>query len=183
MRAHLSELIAVDDPFVSVYLASPSTEPQAADQLELRWKNVRRALEGEGADDETLAAVNEFVVGERSGVTRHSLGETLAVVAAGGRVLVGDGLAGEPADELDRYRLGLLPWLVPLIEADQRRLPHVVVLIDRKGVDLHGYRARGDEIDEQVEGDDPFIEHNASRRVVPTPLPAPCPRQLAGERR
>lgn len=87
------------------------------------------------------------------------------MVAAGGRVLVGAGLPTEPTDELDRYRLGLLPWLVPLIEADQRRFPHVVVLIDRKGADLHGYRARGDdvddEIDEQVEGDDPVIERNA----------------------
>jgi hypothetical protein len=87
------------------------------------------------------------------------------VVAAGGRVLVGAGLPTEPTDELDRYRLGLLPWLVPLIEADQRRFPHVVVLIDRKGADLHGYRARGDDVDdeigEQVEGDDPVIERNA----------------------
>ncbi|MDQ3353998.1 MAG: hypothetical protein M3507_05880 [Actinomycetota bacterium] len=51
MRADLSDQIAVDGPFVSVYLASPSTDPQAADQLELRWKNARRALEDEGADD------------------------------------------------------------------------------------------------------------------------------------
>jgi hypothetical protein len=57
-----------------VYLASPSTDPQAADQLELRWKNVRRALEDEGADDETLVAVDEFVVGERSGVARQVAG-------------------------------------------------------------------------------------------------------------
>lgn len=199
MRPDLSTVLAAEGPFVSVYLATPSTDPNAADQLELRWKNVRRSLEEEGADDETLAAIDEIVVGERGGVARqvagpvgdgvddvhsgnkpadrstfggrdnrgrHADGGTLAVVAAGGQVLLATGLATEPAGELDHYRLGLVPWLIPFLEAEAARIPYLVVRLDRAGADITGHRRRGGEVEETVQGSDAAIGRKHQRRAV-----------------
>ena len=175
----IAELFAADGPFVSAYLESPSADPQAAQVLTMRWKNVRHELEAEGADDETLAALdaalgvdtqvvesgphgaeeNKRGTGNKprdntdtgpDGAADHGGGEVLALIGAGGQVLVREFLP--EVQGRGSWRLGLLPWVTPLLEADQLRLPHLVVLVDRTGADVSGYGPAGD-VEEIVTGD------------------------------
>ena len=62
-------------PFVTVYLGTEAVVEQAAQQSELRWKNLRRQLKENGAPAETLAAIDPLVH------DAHQQGRTLAVVA------------------------------------------------------------------------------------------------------
>jgi hypothetical protein len=52
-----------DGPFVSAYLTTDAGRPDAADQVALRWRNLRRQLADDGASEEALAAVDPLTVG------------------------------------------------------------------------------------------------------------------------
>src|SRR5206468_11548276 len=119
-------------------------QPQAQQPLVTRWKPARSALGAEGAADDDLAAVDGAI---ESGT--HIGGDTFAVVAAGGRVLLARHLPAPPA--ADAWRLGLLPWVGPLVEADQTPVPHVAVYLERTGAEIHGFDNSGRPVDETVQ--------------------------------
>lgn len=178
----IADLFSVDGPFVTAYLEAPSAQPQAAQELTLRWKNVRHELEQEGADDETLAAMDAAVGVDTEVVARgtqgafenrgnqggtgnkprqnadagpddaaeHTGGDVLALVGAGGKVLLREFLPHVRTD--GNWRLGLLPWVTPLLEAEQQQVPYLCVLADRTGADILGSGPDG-EIEETVKGD------------------------------
>jgi hypothetical protein len=149
MRSTTAALFDHEGPFVTVYLESTSEQIDAEERLEVRWKNARRDLEDAGADAATLDAVESAVIGNHGG------GATLAVVAARGDVLVTRHLPAPPTT--DRWRLGPLPWLGPLIDTDEHLLPHVVVLADRVGADVYGVAPSGEAIEASVDGDTEHI--------------------------
>lgn len=122
-------------PFVSVYLDTTSATEDAATQLDLRRKNLRRELAEAGVDDATVAAVD-------GQLTDHAGGNTRVVIAAGGRVLLATSLPEPPAREL--VAVAPLPRLVPLLAAWTARVPHVVVLADREGGDVLAYTSGPD---------------------------------------
>src|SRR3954469_16034217 len=126
----LSKLYAIDGPFVTIYLATLSDSEDAAEQLEIRWKNVLRELEDRGVDETTRDALTA-ARGE------HGRGNTRVMVAAHGTVHLAISLPQPPAEEL--VVLDNLPHLVPLVDALTLQLPHVVVLADRKGADVFAY--------------------------------------------
>lgn len=142
-----------DGPFVSVYLDVDTSQPDAVAQLDLRWKNVRRGLEESGADAATLDAVEKEVDADHPGET------TLAVIAAGGEVLLSRDLAG--GRSADHARFGPFPWVTPLVDAEQRLVPHVVVLSDRVGADVYGFTIDGDAIGGEVDGDTEHLQRSA----------------------
>lgn len=161
MDATYADLLNTPAPVTTVVLDTRSDQPQAAQQLELRWKNVRRDLEHGGADPETLAAI-DAVIGDGAA---HPDGDSLLVVAAGGRVLLQRHLPDPPAGDADRGLVGPLPHLQPLLAAEQNAVPHIVVLADRVGADLYARtgpvskhdadRLGGqDTVERSVEGDD-----------------------------
>jgi hypothetical protein len=143
MRNEIAALFEHDGPFVTVYLDARSDQPQAQQQLATRWKTARSALSAEGATDDDLAALDDAVAG-----ATHVGGDTLALVAAGGRVLLARHLPEPPAG--DRWRLGLLPWVGPLVETAQTLLPHVVVVAERTGAEIYGFDASGESVEEEV---------------------------------
>jgi len=177
--SEIASLLHVDGPFVSAYLASPSEEPNAAFHLTTRWKTMRSTLAAAGADDETLDAM-DAAVGVESAAVRpepaaaadnhpevevdaaadHAGGDVLAIVAAGGRVLLREHLP--LVRGVGTARFGLVPWLTPLLEAAEAQVPYVLVVADRAGADLHGY-GRHTEVDSSVEGSQNQIERNKPR--------------------
>ncbi|WP_143532359.1 Rv2629 family ribosome hibernation factor [Saccharothrix sp. ALI-22-I] len=132
----LGELVRQRGPFASVYLDASHDTEDAAKAMELRWRGVRQELARQGADEATLDAMEgaalEPVVG-KSG---------RALIAAHGRLLLDRVLPRPPAVETVRW--SDLPHLLPLATWTEPTVPHVVVLVDRAGADLHGYDGRGE---------------------------------------
>jgi hypothetical protein len=123
-------------PFVTVYLGTESAVEQAAQQNELRWKNLRRQLEEDGAPAEVLAAIDPLVP------DAHHRGRTLAVVADATGVRL---VRHEPEPPVrDAAWVAPLPRLGPLIEWAQSAVPHLVVLADRAGADIVVFTRRAD---------------------------------------
>jgi hypothetical protein len=87
------------------------------------WRPIRDALDAAGAPPATLDAIEALVP------EAHRDGQTLAVVADAGGVLLSRNLPDPPARDIGRF--APLPTVAPLLEWQQRTLPHVVVLADR----------------------------------------------------
>ncbi len=147
-------LLAADGPFATVYLDARSDAPGAAEKLAVEWRNVRRDLEAAGADAATLEAIDAVV---DSG--DHGGGETLALVAGHGHVLLLERLPEPP--QRSRGRWDQLPWLLPLLEVRQSTLPHVVVLADREGADVVGFTGGDAALERSVDGDTEHIHKGA----------------------
>src|SRR5438105_8986370 len=144
MRREIAALFEHDGPFVTVYLDARSDQPQAEQILATRWKTARSGLSNEGASDEDLAAIDEAVAG-----ASHIGGDTLAVVAAGGWVLLARHLPAPPT--ADAWRIGLLPWVGPLMAADQTLVAHVAVYLERTGAEIHAFDSSGHPVEETIQ--------------------------------
>lgn len=168
----LSRCTEAPGPFVSLVLPTPSDRPDAGRLATRQWRNLRRTLAEQGADEPTLAAV-DLAVGVdteavTSGVTAaadnaapadpvddvadHSGGASLAVIASHGEVLLRRPVPASAADGI--ARLGPLPWLTPVIAAMEATVPHLVVLLDRAGAELWGVDEQGEAVDRDVSGAD-----------------------------
>ena len=53
----LTKLYSIDGPFTTIYLDTTSQTEDAAEQLEIRWKNVVRELADRGIDEATVDAL------------------------------------------------------------------------------------------------------------------------------
>src|SRR6059058_2179638 len=136
----LAKLYAIDGPFVTIYLATPSDVEDAAERLEKRWKNVERELAGAGVDAATIDALS-------AARGTHDRGNTRVIVAAHGTVQLALSLPQPPAQEI--VTTGQLPRLVPLLDALTLQVPHVVVLADRAGADILAYTAGPDPVESE----------------------------------
>ncbi len=172
LNDQLHRCLQADGPFATLYLPTPSRDPDAARDATLRWKNFRRELAAAGADEATLAAIDGAVGVDRSAVTAgvrpdptntapgptidaladHAGGQALVVVAAGGDVLLRRAIADDVGTGAARF--GSLPWLVPMIGAEQVQTAYLVVMLDRKGAEIWGVGADGDSVDGEIDGDD-----------------------------
>lgn len=143
MRTDVTQVFQHDGPFVTVYLTSRSDVAQAAQELEQRWKSVRRDLQAEGATDTALAALDTAVTG-----TNHAAGDTLALVTAGDEVVLDWHLPEPPV--ADAGWVSSLPRVATVLEAEQTLLPHLVVLLDRTGADVYGFTASGRGVEREI---------------------------------
>src|SRR3954451_18082378 len=103
----LAKLYAIDGPFVTIYLATPSDTEDAAQQLDTRWRNVTRELANEGVDEATITALT-------SARGDHDRGGTRVLVAAPGPVRLGPALPQPTAQEA--VAISELPRLGPLLD-------------------------------------------------------------------
>lgn len=97
-------------PFATVYLEARQAEEDSAKQVQLRWRDLSRQLKEAGADDKTLAALDDELGGERPGSVT-GVGRVLVASADG--VLfddeveavdaAGDQAVWSPLPELGRY--------------------------------------------------------------------------------
>ena len=130
--AAISKLYAIDGPFVSVYLDTPSNLPNAAPRLDTRWKSLVQELTEAGVDQATIEAM-------ASARGEHGLGNTRVIVAAHGKVHLATSSPQPPATE--EVVVSSLPRLIPLVDAITMQIPHLVVLADRTGADVLAYTA------------------------------------------
>ncbi|QFZ17502.1 Rv2629 family ribosome hibernation factor [Saccharothrix syringae] len=146
----LGELVRERGPFASVYLDASHDTEDAAKAMELRWRGVREELARQGADEETLAALEGPALAPVVGKAGRAL------IAARGRVLLDRVLPRPPA--ADTARWSDLPHVLPLANSLGPTVPHVVVLADKVGADLHGYAGeaggQGEVAAEEVRGEE-----------------------------
>ena len=145
----VAALLARPGPFATVYLCTEAGIDNAAQRSVGRWKPLRAELLDLGAPEDVVAAVDPFVP------DAHLEGDGLAVIVpAEGDPYVEHLPEPPPRDEV---RWGPLPTLTPLLASRQRRVPHVLAAVDRKGADLTAVRIEGPGVeveDVEVKGDD-----------------------------
>jgi hypothetical protein len=130
--------------YVSVYLDTSRDHENAQREIEVRWRDARERLAAEGADEATLdAAGAAFGDAERTA-------PGWAVFARGGRVLLTEGLAHPPRQEI--ARLSPLPHVVPLLAQRPPHVPYLRVTARRDGGDITAVGAAGGQRDEEVTG-------------------------------
>jgi hypothetical protein len=150
----LAELVLGAGPFLTVYLATEASIENAAQRSELRWKDLRRDLEGRGADEAVLAAVDPLVA------DAHLEGECLVAIANTKGMLHVSHQPDPPTRDVGRW--GPLPTIGPLLEWRQSQVPHIVALVDRKGADIFVFRSGApDEHSEIAGGDHPLHKPSA----------------------
>jgi peptide subunit release factor 1 (eRF1) len=107
---------------------------------------IRADLQAAGAPVALLESIDPLVP------DAHLNGECLAVVADATGPLVTEHEPDPPKFDVGRWTP--VPVVRPLIEWRQSDVPHVVVLIDRRGADLLGFRRESPDVHIEAQGDD-----------------------------
>ncbi|HEV2070922.1 MAG TPA: Vms1/Ankzf1 family peptidyl-tRNA hydrolase [Acidimicrobiales bacterium] len=149
----LATLLLGDGPVASVYLDTTSATTNPRQQIDVRWKNFRRDLEGNGADAATLQAM-EAAVAEP-----HGGGNALALFASHGTVLQKSRWPEPPSQSFARW--APLASVGPVIEWRQSMAPMLVVRVDRVGADMVAFLADESDIEAEVTGDDLHVQRSA----------------------
>lgn len=149
----LSAVASAGGPFATVYLDASRDTEDAARLIEGRWRALRGSLGEQGADDDTLTALDAAVGSHVGTPGRHGQ----VVVAAGGQVLLDEELWSPPRTELARW--APLPHLMPYVAQRAEVVPHVVIVADRTGADVTVYGPAQPQ-EHHVKGED-FPVHKA----------------------
>ncbi|MFC7344011.1 Vms1/Ankzf1 family peptidyl-tRNA hydrolase [Saccharopolyspora griseoalba] len=139
-------------PFVTAYLDTSADAEDASKAIELRWRDLRERLSGQGADEATLEAIGEHVRGHRAQTGQRGQ----VIVGTGGAVVLSDELP-EPPNDLpaeDQAHFGPAPHLMPYLRRAMSRVPFVVAVLDRVGAELTLVRGPGDVERTEVSGQD-----------------------------
>ena len=148
----LTDLTATPGPYATVYFDASRDSADAAHALALRWAGGREELAALGADDATLAALDDAIGDDDPAVGRAAR----VLVAAGGSVLLDRTFPDPPAQPSVSW--GPAPDVLPLLLDAPEPLTVVVVRVDKTGGEIMlGDPAdhRGDpEPVEEVRGDD-----------------------------
>lgn len=148
----LAELVRRPGPFLSLYLNTEGDVENAAKRSRARWKTVRNDLPDKVVPGAILERIDEIVP------EAHLEGNGLAVIADGNGILHVE--HGPAVGRNDEASWGPLPRLLPIIRWRQSEPTYVVVLTDRTGADLFGFRRGSPELHAEVEGD-----HDVIRKV------------------
>ncbi|WP_034262461.1 Vms1/Ankzf1 family peptidyl-tRNA hydrolase [Actinospica robiniae] len=120
---------------VTVHVDTSRQDQDADKRLELTWRDLRRMLEGQGADEPSLAALDPEV-----GSSPHIAGpQGESLFAAGGRVLGAFSLSQPPAQSQAMVGPVVDP-LETVLDLDHQ-MAHIVVALDRSGGDITAYPA------------------------------------------
>ncbi|WP_164737363.1 Vms1/Ankzf1 family peptidyl-tRNA hydrolase [Georgenia sp. SYP-B2076] len=122
--------LPTDVPFATVVLDA-TRESETGEQAVLtRWKDLRRSLEGQGAPEDALEALEERVrVISRAGGQHGRV-----LVAAGGEILLDCSLAEPPAADEALFAEG--PNAFALARVADEHVRYLLVAVDRSGADL-----------------------------------------------
>ena len=145
----LADTLGGPPPFTTGRLFTDPRAGDAAHRSEIRWKDLRRDLEARGAPDAALRGVSDLVP------AAHLEGDTLFVVTDADAVRLVDHT--DTGEERDLGHVAPVPHLLPVIRSRQAVPPYVVVLIDRTGADLMGFRSGGPGLAEKVRGETSVI--------------------------
>jgi hypothetical protein len=124
----LTDLTATPGPYATVYFDASHDSADAAHALALRWAGCRDELAALGADDATLAALDEAADAPAVGRAARVL------VAAGGSVLLDRTFPDPPAQPSVSW--GPVPDVLPLLLDAPEALTVVVVRVDHAGGEI-----------------------------------------------
>ena len=147
--AQVAKLLERPGPFLTVYLTTDAEIENAAQRSEQRWKTLRADLLAEGVPEKLLEPIDPLVS------DAHLHGQCLTVVVAADGTRHVEHQPHVPDHDVGRW--GPLPVLAPLLEWHQQSVPHIVVLTDRRGADLIGFRREGPDVIREAGGhEDPI---------------------------
>ncbi|MET9711118.1 hypothetical protein ACFW3Z_07450 [Nocardiopsis alba] len=132
--AFLRPLYESDTPVASVHLDTSRDTTDADKKIELRWRHLREKLASLGTDEATLDVLEE-AIGE--GESRAYGDHGQALYASEGRLLGAHTLAEPPRQ--DRATFLPVPDTLPLAIDRGRRLPYVLVALDRVNAKVYAY--------------------------------------------
>ncbi|MDW3217174.1 MAG: hypothetical protein R8F63_01065 [Acidimicrobiales bacterium] len=137
-------------PYTTVYLATRPLLPHAERDLSERWQEMRAELETQCAPLDALEAIDARLAlpdpDDTAGVC--------VIAAADGSTVVEYGM--EPP-RVDVGVIDTLPHVGPMLEWQQRRVPHLVVTADRFGADIVTFGADHFSDLDTIEGDATII--------------------------
>ncbi len=130
----LTEVLGDLAPTTTTLLDVSVTSATGVQERDLRWRDLRRSLEDDGAPAADLEAVDAAVVEPLEDGVGGDLQRFLAV--RGGTVVLDQLLHQASVDGTNAGSTGLLPDVVPLLRYDTRHANVVVVRADREGADV-----------------------------------------------
>ncbi|GAA0502624.1 hypothetical protein Ade02nite_37010 [Paractinoplanes deccanensis] len=146
----LRPLFAAPGPWASVYLDASRAEENADREVELRLRALREKLAADGADERTIAAIEDAVASHPTQPGRYGL----AVFATGGDVALAETMPVPPDTDLAVW--GPLPHAMPLVARRGEEVPYVRVLVGHGGGEITGLDAGGVPRRERVTGGETF---------------------------
>ena len=157
----LSLIYSHPGPYVSVYLQTRPLMREAITDTAVRWMALRARLVADGAPVRALEAIDA-----RLALPHPAEAAAVGVIAASdGHTIVDHAL--EPP-HIDLTRLDTLPYAAPMIEWDQRRVPHLVVVVDGRGADIVSFTANQRTEMVSIEGGVDVIAEAGQERVAET---------------
>ncbi len=129
------QLVDTPGPFASIYFEDSHDTQDAAAQLDVKWHEIRKELEEQGADGALISRVERAILDVRPPVGRSGRG----VVAGAHRVLLNEHLIRAPASTV--VRISELPYIVPLLESGVVHPNYLLVAVDRVGADITVYQS------------------------------------------
>jgi hypothetical protein len=142
----LADLIRRAGPFLSVFLNTERHMADPAQRSLARWKTVRQDLPQKVVPDAILELITEIVP------EAHLEGDGLAVIADANQILHVE--HGPAVGMNDEATWGPIPRLFPIIRWRQSEPTYLVVMTDRTGADISGFRRGSPELHAEVEGED-----------------------------
>ncbi|GAA3752398.1 baeRF2 domain-containing protein [Salinactinospora qingdaonensis] len=135
-------------PIVSVYINVSRDAEDADHAIDVRWSKARDELAAQGADTQTLSAL-DTVIGRRRGPP-GPCGQI--AFAAHGEVTF-DMLVSKPPQD---YVIGVgpLPHPMPYLKHRGQHVPYVLAVVDSIGADITTVDAGGAHHESQVEGEE-----------------------------
>lgn len=116
-------------PYTSVYLQTRPLLHDPCGDLERRWQRIRLDLDAGGASRDVLDAIEA-----RLRLPRPEDTSAIGIIAAANANTIVDHALEPP--RVDCGRIDTLPYVAPLLEWEQRRIPHIVVSVDESGADV-----------------------------------------------
>jgi hypothetical protein len=131
----LRGLVNAQGPFASVYFDDSHHTADAVEQLEAKWRDIRKHLEDRGAGAEIIGTLTEAVLNHQPAVGRRGR----AVIVTSDQVLINEHLISPPSATV--IRLSDYPYVVPLIDLETPRPTYVFAAVDHTGADITLYQS------------------------------------------
>lgn len=144
-------------PWASVYLDASRDTQDARPALDLRWRALSERLAQQGADLDTIQALDAVVRGHVPLAGDYGL----AAFASHGKVALSEYMSAPPVREIATY--APLPHTMPLVAQRGAQVAWVRVLAGRTGADVKGVSVGGVTRRARVKGSEQF----PIRRVQP----------------